>query len=70
MIPIKNPKNVKLGGSSYFGKKIGSSVRSAGRTKSLSGSCRRIPDDLPYTVFYSVDRLTSVRGHRDMFCTA
>ncbi len=30
MIPIKNPKNTKLGGSSYFGKQVGSSVRSAG----------------------------------------
>lgn len=29
MIPIKNPKNAKLGGSSYFGKNVGSSVRSA-----------------------------------------
>ena len=37
MIPIKNPKNVKLGGSSYFGKKIGSSVRSAGSVRKYAG---------------------------------
>jgi hypothetical protein len=37
MIPIKNPKNVKLGGSSYFGNKIGSSVRSAGSAPQIRG---------------------------------
>lgn len=37
MIPIKNPKNVKQGGSSYFGKKIGSSVRSAGSAPQIRG---------------------------------
>ena len=37
MIPIKNPKNAKLGGSSYFGKNVGSSVRSAGSAPQIRG---------------------------------
>lgn len=37
MIPIKNPKNTKLGGSSYFGKQVGSSVRSAGSVPQIRG---------------------------------
>ena len=35
MIPIKNPKNARLGGSSYFGKNVGSSVRSARSTPQI-----------------------------------
>lgn len=37
MIPVKNPKNAKLGGSSCFGKNVGSSVRSAGSAPQLRG---------------------------------
>lgn len=37
MSPVKNPKSAKLGGSSYFGKKIGSSVRSAGSAPQIRG---------------------------------
>jgi len=33
----KNPKNAKLSGSSYFGKKVGSSVRSAGSAPQIRG---------------------------------
>lgn len=40
MIPIKNPKNAKLGGSSYFGKNVGSSVRSAGSAHRYVGDRR------------------------------
>lgn len=37
MVSVKNPKNAKLGGSSYFGKNVGSSVRSAGSAPQLRG---------------------------------
>lgn len=37
MIPVKNPKNAKVGGSSYFGKRMGSSVRSAGSAPQIRG---------------------------------
>lgn len=37
MIPLKNPKNAKLGGSSPFGKKAGSSIRSAGSAPQIRG---------------------------------
>ena len=37
MVPVKNPKNAKLGGTSYFGKKVGSSVRSAGSAPQIRG---------------------------------
>lgn len=37
MVPVKNPKNAKLGGSAYFGNKVGSSVRSAGSAPQIRG---------------------------------
>ena len=37
MVPVKNPKNAKVGGSSYFGKRMGSSVRSAGSAPQIRG---------------------------------
>ncbi len=37
MIPVKNPKNVKIGGSSHFGKNTGSSIRSAGSAPQIRG---------------------------------
>lgn len=37
MVPVKNPKDSKVGGTSYFGKKIGSSVRSAGSAPQIRG---------------------------------
>lgn len=37
MVLVKNPKNAKLGGSTYFGKKVGSSVRSAGSAPQIRG---------------------------------
>ncbi|MDY3790584.1 hypothetical protein [Bacteroides fluxus] len=37
MVPAKNPKNVKLGGSACFGKKVGGCVRSAGSAPQIRG---------------------------------